>query len=202
MRIVINRPVNSSNWWLLTLQAIVAAIIGIAIVAWPQLTLAVFIYLFGGFAVVNGIFAIGLAILERKEMPGWWALLLGGLAGIFVGIVVFVYPQVTGQFMVYLVATWALFVGLAYLAGVFSSGYTPTQRVANALIGVLSIALAIWLFVRPGKSVLSLTWLIGAFCIVYGLLLLIHVMFPGSSVSTLSKGPEALLESVDMHSQE
>jgi uncharacterized membrane protein HdeD (DUF308 family) len=85
------------------------------------------------------------------------AILLGGIAGVVVGVVVFAYPHATALFVAYLVATWALFLGLAHLAAVFLSGYTPVRRVANAVIGVLCIALAVFLFIDPRSGVLSLT---------------------------------------------
>ena len=148
---------------------------------------------------MNGIFAIGLAISKRKEAMEWWAILLGGIAGVVVGVVVFAYPHASALLVAYLVATWSLLLGLAHLAAVFLSEYTPRRRVANAVIAVLCIALAMFLFIDPRSGVLTLTWLIGAFCIVYGCLLLIHVMFPGGAVRTSSE--EALPESVEEQSK-
>jgi uncharacterized membrane protein HdeD (DUF308 family) len=190
MRLITSKQITSSNWWLLALQAIVAIIVGIAIIAWPQLSLAVFIYLFGVFVVVDGIVAMGLAITRRKESAGWWAILLGGMLGVIVGILIFVNPRVTGLFMAYLVAIWALVIGIFSLVQAFSPETSSVQRWTAALTGILALLLGVFLFVRPGSGILSLTWLVGAFCIVYGVLLLIRVMFPGKAASISSEVPE------------
>lgn len=190
MQILKNQPVTQQNWWLLAIRAIVAIIFGIAIIAWPKLTLTVFIYLFGAFVVLDGIFAIGLALSRRKDYVGWWAILLGGLFGIVVGILTFVYPQVSGLFLVYLVATWAILIGIFELVNAFSPDRSTAQRWISALTGLLALLLGVLLFVRPGSGILSVVWLIGAFSIVYGVLLLIRVMFPGKAVDTSSEGLE------------
>lgn len=191
MRLIASRQINSSNWWLAALQAVVAMIVGIIIMVWPKPTLAIFIYLFGVFVVVDGLIAIGLAFARRKTMMLRWPLFLIGLFAILVGIMIFVYPHATGLFLAYLVATWALLVGLYQITNVFFPRRSVAQRLVDAVAGVLSFALALYIYVNPGTGVLSLTWLIGAFCVVYGVLLLIRVMFPGQATSVSSEVPEA-----------
>jgi uncharacterized membrane protein HdeD (DUF308 family) len=190
MRLIKQKQVTSSNWWLLALQAIIAMIVGIAIMAWPKITLAVFIYLFGAFVVVDGLIAMGYAFTKRKEIASWWVILLGGLFAIILGIVTFVYPKSTGLLLLYLVATWALLAGLVAITPAFSSGLSTIQKWAAVVSGILSLLLGGYLFVRPGSGILALTWLVGAFFVTYGLLLLIRVMFPGKAASTSSGVPE------------
>ncbi len=183
MHLITSKQITSGNWWLVALQAVVAIIFGLVIIAWPQLSLAIFVYLFGAFVVVYGIFTMGLAFSRRKASVGWWIILLGGFFIMIVGIVTFVYPHVTAQFLAYLVAIWALLVGIIELVHAFSPAVSVAHRWLVALGGLLSLLLGVFLFVRPGSGILSLTWLIGAFCIVYGVLLLIRVMFPGKAAS-------------------
>jgi len=190
MHLITSKQITSGNWWLVALQAVVAIIFGLVIIAWPQLSLAIFVYLFGAFVVVYGIFTMGLAFSRRKASVGWWIILLGGFFIMIVGIVTFVYPHVTAQFLAYPVAIWALLVGIIELVHAFSPAVSVAHRWLVALGGLLSLLLGVFLFVRPGSGILSLTWLIGAFCIVYGVLLLIRVMFPGKAASISSDVPE------------
>ena len=191
VHLIASRQINSSNWWLVALQGVVTAIIGILIVVLPKPTLAIFIYLFGAFAVIDGLVAIALAISGMKEVRDRWVHLLKGLIGVVVGIVIFVNPEATGVLLAYLIATWALLMGLVQIAHAFLTGYSLAQRLVDALTGVLCIALAVFLYVHPANGVLFLTWLIGAFCIVYGTLLLIRVMFPGKAANISSEAPKA-----------
>jgi uncharacterized membrane protein HdeD (DUF308 family) len=187
MRLIKQIQVTSSNWWLLALEAVVAMIVGIAIMAWPKITLAVFIYLFGAFVVVDGLIAIGYAFARRKELEIWWVILVGGFIAIILGILVFVYPKATGLLLLYMVAAWALLVGIVAIANAFSSGLSTIQKWATVVFGILSLLLSGYLFFRPGSGILALTWLVGAFLVVYGLLLLIRVMFPGKAASPSSQ---------------
>ncbi len=174
------RQVTQQNWWLLGLGGIVAILFGIAILAWPKLSLAIFVYLFVAAAVIYGIFTLCMAFSSNKE-PGWWIVPLGGFLSIVVGVLTFVFPHITGQVLVFLVAAWALLVGIVAFVHAFSSSPSVTHRWLYVIAGFLAFILGVFLFVRP-TGILSVIWLVGAFSIVYGALLLISVMFPGKAV--------------------
>jgi uncharacterized membrane protein HdeD (DUF308 family) len=173
------KQVTQQNWWLLALGGVVAIIFGLAIIAWPKLSLAIFVYLFGAAAVVYGIFTMCMAF-SRSKSPGWWILPLGGFLSIVIGVLTFLFPHATGQFLTFLVAAWAILMGIVALVHAFSSAPSVTHRWLFVLAGLLSFLLGVFLFVRP-TGILSVIWLIGAFSIVYGALLLISVMFPGKA---------------------
>ena len=182
MQFLTRKQVTQQNWWLLALGGIVMMIFGLAIIVWPKLPLAIFVYFFGAAAVIYGIFTMYIAF-SRSKSPGWWILLLGGFLSIIVGVLTFLFPHATGQFLVFLVAAWAILMGIVALAHAFSSAPSVTHRWLFVLAGLLSFLLGVFLFVRP-TGILSVVWLIGAFSIVYGALLLISVMFPGKAAQT------------------
>ena len=77
--------VLARNWWALALRGLFAVLFGIMAFAWPGITLAVLVLLYGAFALVDGIFAIAAAVVGRPRGMPWWALLLEGVLGIAVG---------------------------------------------------------------------------------------------------------------------
>lgn len=174
------KQVTQQNWWLLGLGGIVAIIFGIAIIAWPKLSLAIFVYLFGAAAVIYGIFTMCMAF-SRNKNPGWWIVPVRGFLSFVIGVLTFIFPRTTGRTLVFLVAAWALLMGIVAFVHAFSSAPSVAHRWLYVLAGLFAFILGVFLFVRP-SGILSVVWLVGVFSIVYGALLLISVMFPGKSV--------------------
>src|SRR5919205_305641 len=93
----------SRNWWMLALRGVIAVIFGILAFVLPGLTLWALVYLFGAYALVDGIFALVTAFSGRASNDRWWVLLLEGLAGIAAGIIAFIMPGMTAFVLLYLI---------------------------------------------------------------------------------------------------
>ena len=48
----------AENWWCLALRGIAAIVFGIVAFVWPHITLLTLVYLFGAYAIVNGVLSI------------------------------------------------------------------------------------------------------------------------------------------------
>jgi len=99
------------KWWLLALRGMVAVLFGLAALVWPGATLTALVLLFGAYALVDGLLALIVSQLDRHEFDHGWVLLLKGLAGIATGVLTFLWPSVTAQALVYLIAAWAILTG-------------------------------------------------------------------------------------------
>ena len=51
------------NWWALALRGLAGIIFGIITFAWPGISLAALVLLFGAYALTDGIFAIAMTLL-------------------------------------------------------------------------------------------------------------------------------------------
>lgn len=175
MEIPTMRQIGRSYWWLLVLRAIVAVLFGILAIVSPLLTVFFLIYLFGAYALVDGIVAIVVSIQQRNAYPNWWVLLLGGIAGVVLGVLVFFWPGVAGLAIFYLVAAWAVVTGLFEVIAAFT---VRAQGVEWLLVlgGILSIIIGIVFFTHPVASILSIVWLLGVFSIVYGVILFVRAI--------------------------
>jgi uncharacterized membrane protein HdeD (DUF308 family) len=164
--------VLTRNWWALALRGIFAVLLGLAAFVLPGVTLAVFVALFGAYAVVDGVLAIiaGVRAAERHER--WWSPVLKGLAGIVAGGLAFVWPALTALALLYLIAAWAIVTGvLEILAAVhLHRAHGEWLLVLN---GVLSVLFGFLVIVWPGAGLLTLLWLIGTYAIVFGVVLLV-----------------------------
>ena len=96
------------NWRLLALRGMVAVLFGWAALVWPGATLTALVLLFGAYALVDGLLALIVSRLDRHEFDHGWVLLLKGLAGIATGVLALLWPSVTAQTLLYLIAAWAI----------------------------------------------------------------------------------------------
>ncbi|MGH2524196.1 MAG: DUF308 domain-containing protein, partial [Anaerolineales bacterium] len=73
------------NWWMVVLRGVLAVLFGLLAFAWPGITMAVLVLLFGAYALVDGLFALITGLTRYGESPRWWVFLIEGLVGIAAG---------------------------------------------------------------------------------------------------------------------
>ena len=155
------------NWWIPVLRGVVGILFGLLVFAYTRTAIQVFVYLFGAYALLDGVVALALAF-DSSRARGW--LVLSGIAGIAAGILTFVYPSITAVALVYIVAAWAIITGIFEIAAAFEWRQVFSDTWMLGLAGVLSIILGVLLFSSPGAGLLAWAWLIGIYAIVYGVL--------------------------------
>ena len=166
-------PAETGHWWALALRGVIAILFGLAALVRPGIALEALILLFGAYALVDGAFAIvGVFGGTRSGTPRW-LLFLEGVVSILAGIIAFVYPGLTAFALLYLVAAWAIVTGLAEIATAIRLRQEIAGEWALILGGILSVLFGLLLAVLPGVGILSLIWLIGAYAVVFGVLMLI-----------------------------
>jgi uncharacterized membrane protein HdeD (DUF308 family) len=159
----------AENWWVLLLRGIAAIAFGVLAFIWPNLTLLTLIFLWGFYALVDGIIALWAAIASRRGgTPLRWWLAIVGIIGIAAGLVAFVYPGITAQVLLTFIAIWAIAVGLLQIWGAIQLRKEIESEWLLGLSGLISIAFGVLLLVRPGAGALALVWMIGWFAILIG----------------------------------
>ena len=176
--------------WSLILRGILAIVFGIVVWVWPHITLLVLIAMFGIFALISGIFALGAAFQAYRAHRGWWLLALSGALCIIAGMVALVWPRETALILLFVIAIWAIVTGITEIAAAFTPGRTATNDWLLVLGGVFSIIFGILLFIFPRVGLLALVWLIGIYAILYGISLLVSAFAMGNLQKTI-RGPTA-----------
>ena len=166
-------PVLSRNWWALALRGVAAIVFGLLAFILPSITLTALILLFSAYMLVDGVFAIVAAVRAEERDTRWWLLLAEGVLGVLAGIVAFVWPGLTALALLYLVAAWSIITGILQIVGAIRLRREIEGEWALILGGVLSVIFGVLLAVLPGPGILALLWLIGAYALVSGVLLII-----------------------------
>ncbi|MGO9996105.1 MAG: HdeD family acid-resistance protein [Steroidobacteraceae bacterium] len=177
----------SRNWWLMLLRGIVAIGFGILIFAKPQISLQALVYLFGAYALVEGILGLWVAVQASKDIESWWVLLLWGLLGIAVGILAFVKPGTTALALLFYIAIWAIATGVLEIVAAVRLRQLIKDEWLLILAGLASLAFGVALIVQPEAGALAVLWLIGAYAIAFGLLIVIFAFKIRSFVGKVTR---------------
>ena len=161
------------NWWLLALRGLIAIIFGVLAFMWPGATLITLVWLFGAFALVNGILSLVLAAKTPRGYRKVGSLILGGLLGILAGLLAFIMPGITALGLLILIAAWAIATGVMELVAAVRLRKVITNEWLLILAGIASVVFGAIMLFQPAAGALALIWLIATWAIVFGLLLLI-----------------------------
>jgi uncharacterized membrane protein HdeD (DUF308 family) len=165
--------VLATNWWALALRGLIAILFAIFTFAWPGITLDVLVLIFGVYAFIDGVLAIIAAVRAVRGHRRWGALLLEGIVGILAGLCAWFVPGVTLAFLVFLVAAWAIITGVLELAAAVRLRRNIPQEWLLIVMGIVSIVFGILIYLAPLAGALVIVWWIGAYALVFGILLLV-----------------------------
>ncbi|HEY8370457.1 MAG TPA: HdeD family acid-resistance protein [Thermodesulfobacteriota bacterium] len=161
-----------ASWWVVALRGALNVLFGVLALAWPAVTFVVLVALFGAYAFVNGLFALGAAIFGRTWTGRRWPLVFEGVVGIGAGLVTLFLPGITAVALIALVAVWAVASGVFEIVEAIRLRREIEGEWMLGLAGLLSVAFGILVLLFPAAGALSIVWLIGAYAIVFGIVLL------------------------------
>jgi uncharacterized membrane protein HdeD (DUF308 family) len=159
------------NWWAIAIRGVAAVVFGLIAILFPGITIGAFILLFAAYAFIDGVFAIIAGIRAAEHHERWLPLALEGLIDIAAAIVVVLWPELTLVVLGYVVAAWAVISGAALLAAAM---HLRRLRGDWLLVvnGIVSLLLGAVLFLAPFAGAVLLAWWIGAYALIFGVLLL------------------------------
>lgn len=162
--------VLSKVWWLPVLRGLLLLVLGLLLMAQPAASVQVVVWLFGIFAVVDGVVAVVQGLADRGA-PGWTWWVVEGLAGIAVGAAVVLWPEPTVRVLFFLFAAWLLVLGIvSILAAVAMSRTRGAGWHWPLAFGLVSTLFALLLIARPQGALTVFGVLLGLFAFVAGAL--------------------------------
>jgi uncharacterized membrane protein HdeD (DUF308 family) len=167
------RSMFGRSWWGLVLRGLLSIIFGIAVFVMPNTSLLALITLFGAFAFVDGVLALINAFKTGTGNKRFWALLLEGLVGIAIGIITLVNPSLTAVSLLYVIAAWAVITGVLEIITAIRYADEMEHEWLLGLGGLISVILGVMLALNPAAGIMAVLWMIGAYAIVFGALLIV-----------------------------
>jgi uncharacterized membrane protein HdeD (DUF308 family) len=162
----------AKNWWAVALRGIAAILFGVVALLAPGAAMLSLALLFGAYLLVDGIFGTLAAIRAARHHERWGVLLLEGGLNLVMGVVAAGFPVAAVLAFVFVTAAWALITGALMLTAAFRL-YTSHGRWWLALGGIVSILWGILLAAAPLIGAVVLTWWLGIYAVLFGVLLLV-----------------------------
>jgi uncharacterized membrane protein HdeD (DUF308 family) len=147
-------------------------VFGVLAIVLPGITLAGLAILFGVYALVDAIGSF-MSAFQHREDTGHRALhVLEGLVALVVGAIAIVWPGITALALVVLIGIWAVATGIAEIAAAIRLRRVITNEWLLGLSGALSIAAGIVIFLWPNAGAVAISWVIGIYALVFGIVLI------------------------------
>ena len=151
-------------WWFLLARGLLALALSVAALFWPKATLVLLIRLIALFALADGIMGL-LGWFRTRDLGSHLA---PALISIAVGLVLLLWPDLTGSLLLMIVGLWAFLQGaMLILAGMQTDPSDPDRGPAMA-IGAVATIVGLVLVLWPGTGVVTISWAIGIAALLIG----------------------------------
>jgi uncharacterized membrane protein HdeD (DUF308 family) len=176
------------SWWLPVLRGVVLLVLGLLMLVQPLWSVTALVWIFGIFAILDGMVTIFQWFANRQEAGAGW-FLLSGLFSLALGIVVVVWTPETAAILFYLIAGWVLVLGVL---GIIASVVLYRARDAGwywvLTFGLVNFLFGLLLLTHPQESVTVVVVLLGLFAFVGGVVLIVSGFASKQVVQELGTG--------------
>lgn len=161
---------GAGTWGIGVTVGALSALLGLAILAWPEATIRVVAVLFGLKLIAHGVYRIVQAVVVDEAAATVRVLftLLGVLSLAF-GVIVLRHQFQTVELLAMLFGLFWLIGGVVELVTVLGARGT-SGRGWKAALAILSVVAGLVVLAYPGISLTALTWLLGLWLFTWGLL--------------------------------
>lgn len=116
---------------LIVLSGLVSLGIGIALISWPKITVGVVIILIGAWWLVTGVFQLIDGLMDRQAGSRGWSIFSGALS-IVAGLILLFNPEVGFEALTFVIAIFAIVIGLLNIILSFSLRGTDMTVTVNS----------------------------------------------------------------------
>jgi len=159
------------NWWSLVIRGILGIAIGLITFVWPGITLTALVFLFAGYALVDGAFSLTGAVHAAQAHERWGALVIEGILGIAAAVITVFWPAITALSLVFVIAAWAILTGISEIATAVRLRKHISGEWLLILAGIASVIFGVLVAAVPLAGALVIAIWFGAYAFVFGIIL-------------------------------
>lgn len=155
------------SWGWVLFFGLLTLIIGILVVVWPEGTLRVLTVLFGLELILVGIFRLVRSFASGEQYRVWSVIL--GILAIFLGVLVLRNIWTTVAVLAVVLGVYWIIAGIIDLVAAIGDSRYPS-RGFTIFMGIVQLIAGIVLVSWPTGSLTALTWLLGVWFMILGIL--------------------------------
>lgn len=161
------------NWWLVALRGLMALILGIVILVIPQAAAVFLVLLIGAYALVDGVFALVVGIINRPQHRDRFWLLTEGVIGIVAGAAILASPLMAAVILIYVIAFWALLTGVAEIIFAAAQWKILPDKWLMLLGGIFSALLGIFILGNVASGAVLIITMVAVYMVLFGVALML-----------------------------
>jgi uncharacterized membrane protein HdeD (DUF308 family) len=161
------------QWWVFILEGILGILLGILVLAYPDIALLTAAYLFAAWAIISGIGQIyeGWRVAELRGRS--WPFALIGVLSIVAGIIAAFLPGLSLATLFIILGAWLLVIGVMVIYSAWHIRKEVSGEWVLALIGILTAVIGLVVLVYPSFGAALALSFVSLWSIVWGVFALI-----------------------------
>lgn len=175
-------------WKSAVVSGVLAVALGVAVVAWPNISIAVAAIFFGAYLLITGIEQVIFAFSLHVAAGGRVLLFISGAASLILAVLAFRHLYDAVLLLAIWVAIGFIFRGVATTVSAISDPTLP-GRGWNVFVGVVSLVAGVVVLASPFTSLETLALVVGIGLIFIGLMQVVAGFGIRRTSQALSAGP-------------
>jgi len=161
-----------TNWWLLTLNGIIAIVYGLIAVIVPDTTVLTIVMYFGIVILIIGLAMLWGAIKNIRAKLPYAADLISSLVTIIVGVLLTFYTSKSLMIFVMIIGAWAILVAVMQFYLATRPDFIPSEKNMFWINGAIALIFGIILFFNPFETAKFLVVISGILAFAFGVVLI------------------------------
>jgi uncharacterized membrane protein HdeD (DUF308 family) len=161
------------NWWLLTVNGLISAFVGLVMLLCTEAFVNAVIFYFAIILLASGAILLIASIYNIRKEKNVGMILLQSIAAVTIGLIMLLAPgDVVLHSFFLLIGVWAIVAGVFQLAVLVNAGKTLANKNIILINGLLTIALGVFLCLKPIVFATFVARLLGILAVLFGIIMI------------------------------